>query len=1227
MKHLMKWIGFLIIIALVTTPIHIAWAEEGDDTDPPELTGSTPDNGDTDIAANQTIQLNFSENIHLSGLPDTGTFTGTGSDPITVEGDSGYTGSTYTVSGSTVSLEGNWGAEDGAEVTVTVAAGAVADEATPTPNANTGAFTVRFHLKDVTGPTVTDTDPADNATNVASDKTLTITYDEAIQQGENWDDVAVTKGGESVDVTTDISGNEVHITPDNPEGKWDDGVGATYTLTIPDGAIADAKGNAAGATSITFTTTDSTAPTLTGSDPADNATDVAGNKTIALQFSEDIHLARLPDTGTFTGTADDPITVANGSTYKGSSYTVTDNTIRLSGTWGSEDGSAVTVAVKAGQVMDTSNNPSAQAFTFSFTLNDAGPTVVSSDPANNATGVASDKVLVITYNEALQQGANWSGLAVTAGATSIPITTEISGNTLRITPNNTDLKWDNGIGVTYSVSVPAGAVQDLNGNDAGQSTLTFKTIDTTAPTLASSNPANGASGMNSRQEIDLIFSEKITYTPGFTGDRIIVKKGDTRITCYSGIDNNTLWIMSTSSWGNDGSTITITINAGAYSDTSSNPILQNYTLTYTLNDIVLPHVTVFDPANNAINVPSDKVLTLTYNEPIQQSINWDLITVTSGTTTIPVDAEITGNNQLQITAKNPDHKWDDGIIGISYVLTIPADAVKDMNNNSGYLSTLSFRTTDTTAPTLSSSTPVNGAVNISRTQTIQLNFSENIRLTRSPSSTSGSFYYWNYDTEPITVKRGNTYYSTNYTISGNTIQLAGSWGTTDGSAIIVTVKSGAIIDIASNPNISNETTTFYLTDTTGPSIISSDPANNATNVQSNKAITVSFNEPIQIGEDVSSIYVTFRDNNYNQSTVPINISINGSALIITPNTPSGKWDNGMGGHYTLFIPTKAVKDMNNNNYSSYTYIYYHTQHTIVPSIKSISPTYGASGLDTNFSALVTFDEDIIQGANFCSINSSCNGVPRTLNIRPDGKYLRITDYNGWQYGCTYQVNIPSGAINCSFGVPYTKPITLRFSIKQKPVALSLYKTPPEAIVAGNSVTLYYNIDKASNMRLDVLNSSGGTVKTLTKNNAKPGKGSIKWTSAKWKYGKFTLRLTATPVDTKTASAGVIDKTVYTLAKADVAITSYTKTWNVRTSRFTVTFRCNTACYIRFTWKKGSKIYGAQGEYYPDAEGVVTYDTASFSGLSSMKGGSYTFKIYVNNGVSSDSASKTVKIVN
>jgi hypothetical protein len=136
---------------------------------------------------------------------------------------------------------------------------------------------------------------------------------------------------------------------------------------------------------------------------------------------------------------------------------------------------AGSVAAETGALLENT-------FSISFTTmpkpKDAPLTIVFTDPTNGSTVVPVDQnhvvPIIVEMCSDATAGSNFSRIALTdEQGTNIPIKTSIMGNLLHITPSPA-ITW----GTRYTVSIPAGAIQDPYGNSLQTDyTFSFKTVE------------------------------------------------------------------------------------------------------------------------------------------------------------------------------------------------------------------------------------------------------------------------------------------------------------------------------------------------------------------------------------------------------------------------------------------------------------------------------------------------------------------------------------------------------------------------------------------------------------------------------------------------------------------------------------------------------------------------------------------------------------------------------
>lgn len=295
-------------------------------------------------------------------------------------------------------------------------------------------------------------------------------------------------------------------------------------------------------------------------------------------------------------------------------------------------------------------------------------------------------------------------------------------------------------------------------------------------------------------------------------------------------------------------------------------------------DTVAPIEGPSDPVNNAVNVPLNKVIKIVFSEKILQGTDFGLISLKHGGISTPIIRTITGNslNTLVITpAANL-------LTNTNYVLTIPVNAIVDYNGNVGDDYTLSFKTFAPLA--ITSTNPVNGA-NVPANQVIKITFNKKIK--------QGGKY------NLITLMKGAVKIPITKSISGNVLTIKPNSNLALGSTYTLNLPVGSVLDL-NNTGMSSPTTLSFTV--TAPTVTSTDPANLAVNVPTNKLIAVTFNRPIQAG----SLSITLKASN--GTVIPITFSISNNILYIYHTTkPLAKNTT-----YTLTLNSNSIKDLAGN---------------------------------------------------------------------------------------------------------------------------------------------------------------------------------------------------------------------------------------------------------------------------------------------------------------------------
>ena len=132
-----------------------------------------------------------------------------------------------------------------------------------------------------------------------------------------------------------------------------------------------------------------------------------------------------------------------------------------------------------------------------------GPAVTSTVPAAGATGVAVDTTITATFSTAMDAATiTETTFTLTTGSTAVAGTVVLSTNglTATFTPD-VDLTPD----TLYTVTITTGA-KDVNGNAIAEKVWTFTTGTGSAPTVLSTVPVDGATGVATTTLITATFS-------------------------------------------------------------------------------------------------------------------------------------------------------------------------------------------------------------------------------------------------------------------------------------------------------------------------------------------------------------------------------------------------------------------------------------------------------------------------------------------------------------------------------------------------------------------------------------------------------------------------------------------------------------------------------------------------------------------------------------------------
>ena len=355
------------------------------------------------------------------------------------------------------------------------------------------------------------------------------------------------------------------------------------------------------------------------------------------------------------------------------------------------------------------------------------PAVVSVTPANGATAVPVASLITATFNKAMNPTSiNTSSFTVIgpAGA-SVTGTVTYSGTTATFTPA-TPLAPSS----MYTATISTGATDAIGTALANNFVWSFSTG--TIPTVISTNPVNGATSVPINRKITATFSEAMnpaTVTAAGVFSLMVTTGGALVPGTATFVAANNTVIFSPTANLLPNTQYTATISTAAKSAVG-NGLAANYIFSFTTGataDLTAPTIISTVPASAAINVPTNQTITATFSKPMDPST-----IVASGTFTVAVagvgGAAVAGT--VSYTGTTATFKPTANLAASTQFTAKITAAAKDLSGNAlgaGVAPNPWNFTTgtgpNTTAPTITFTSPANAATGVALNKTVNATFS------------------------------------------------------------------------------------------------------------------------------------------------------------------------------------------------------------------------------------------------------------------------------------------------------------------------------------------------------------------------------------------------------------------------------------------------------------------------------------------------------------------------
>ncbi|TCO03289.1 Ig-like domain-containing protein, partial [Natronoflexus pectinivorans] len=612
-------------------------------------------------------------------------------------------------------------------------------------------------------------------------------------------------------------------------------------------------------------------------------------------------------------------------------------------------------------------------------------------------------------------------------------------------------------GEEYYVTIGSGAIVGFNGIDNSESNNWRFTTEKKKPGLVVENPlspSNGATGVATDVALTVTFDQNIQFGSGaevyiyeYLTDDLIET-----LTPVSGLSivDTQLEITPSPSILQNGTQYYVTLSVGAIEATANDePFVGltdksewNFTTVYST-----PVVDVYDPEEDSDDVPLDKVFSLTFSEDIKfnpsGSFNIDLrdeggarhgrLSIENGSADTQVGQSLSISEKSLFMDFNSDLQY-----GVTYYITIPANAIQSLNNvNFGGITANEWQfTTKKQKPRLAEMNPLspaNGAVGVEVDTDLTVTFDINVRLgtgTITIAQYSDDLVLHTYD---VSTSGGLLSVIENQL----TISLPAETSFLNGTEYYVTFSSGAIESMEGAPfeGLSAKGDWSFTTVFLPPIVIEYIPEDDTQDVPVDQVFLLEFDQDIKFNELSVNVVSLYKEGEGS----PI------KTLAIVNGIPN---DDGLSiiDDRILRIDFKLTLENDENYYITITPGAIVSVETDVafggiaagdwsfktvfptPQVVSLSPVTTSTGIDTDTELTIEFDIPMEFGTGMISIfeydgdvlfheyDVTAPGVSLAFDV--ENKVLTITLPSNLEESTQYYVVIEDGALQSTDLMPF-----------------------------------------------------------------------------------------------------------------------------------------------------------------------------------------------------------------
>jgi len=244
------------------------------------------------------------------------------------------------------------------------------------------------------------------------------------------------------------------------------------------------------------------------------------------------------------------------------------------------------------------------------------PVVIATDPVDGAVNVPPDKVITATFNENMNPTTFTTTSFTLQGIDMVAGTVSFSGVTAKFVPSA-----PLAINTTYTAIIKT-TVKDLTGNALQEDYVwTFSTGSTITPIVISTNPTNNETNVFLNKIVTATFNMPMNNAT-INAATFTLKQETTTVNGAVSYNGTTAYFTPDVALAAN-TEYTGTITNGA-KNLQGTPLANNYVWKFTTGIIVAPKVISTDPIDNATNVPFSKIITATFDMPMDPATITDL---------------------------------------------------------------------------------------------------------------------------------------------------------------------------------------------------------------------------------------------------------------------------------------------------------------------------------------------------------------------------------------------------------------------------------------------------------------------------------------------------------------------------------------------------------------------------------------------------------------------------